>query len=364
MEAVALLQTVVEARKTVALIPANDRQVPGLAVESIAGALAIDLDEAALKAQQVKLQELDLEKAFRATVTDLVSKLRARLDERSAAHPELHADWDEIRGYLDAASDSLAQNRVLEARGSLATGYRMFTKKLGTLLRGLAAHPPPHIEELGWRAIRADLERILERLDDSGDAEEAAKLHARALTQFLQAAVPALAAAARAEAKQRSAAKLDFEAFATRVDALLLQTKPDVDDAYCATLVEYARLVDGTPKSNPAGGLQPAGAPTVVVGPAQMSQTEFDSQLSALGSVLPSTDVLTARIKVSSRAVDIVLFVLAVLTGLQILWVGNATWGSGGDLLASFLWGAGVYSVGQTVARGLHGLRADFLKTE
>lgn len=360
---VALLQTVIEARKTVALIPTDDRVVPSLALESIAGALARDLDDTTLKTQQAALQSLDLEKAFRAAVTDLVRTLHRRLDERSAAHPELHARWDQIRAHVAAASNSLAHDRVLEARGSLATGYRMFTKELGTLLRQLAAGPPPAVEESRWRTIRIDIDRILEQLDGSEDVEEAAKLHARALTQFLNAAAPMLAAAARAEAKQRPVAKSEFDTIATQADALLAQAKPEADSVYHALLIEYAHLVSGTPKSSLPGGIQPAGAP-VDIKQVQMGQTEVDSQLSALRAALPSTSVLSARINVSTRATDFALFTLAVLTGLQLLWIGNATWGSCGDLLASFLWGAGVYSVGQTVSRGLLGLRTDFLKTE
>ena len=360
---VILLQSVVEARNTVALIPSNDRFALSLELESIAGALTRDLDETELKAARDKVQALDLEKALLAAVTALASTLSARLNERSAAHPEVHAHWDEIRAYVTTASTSLEHGHVLEARGSLAAGYRMFTKELGTLLRGLAAVPPPHIEEPSWQSILVELERILDQLNNAGDAEAAAKLHARALTQFLQAAAPALAAAAHAEAKERPAAKSEFEAVATRAAALLAQAQPDADDVYRAILSDYARLVDKTPKAGPAGGIQLAGAPrATAVAHQKVVQTEVDAQLAALGAVLPSTGILTARIRVPSRVVDFVLFLLAVLTGLQILWGGNATWGRCGDLLATFLWGAGVYSVGQTVARGLHGLRTDILK--
>jgi hypothetical protein len=357
---VAILEAVVEARKTVAMIPGSDRQAPSLTLDTIAGALARDLDETELKATQDQLQGLDLEKAFRAAVTALVRTLEHRIDERSTAHADRQVRWAEIGTSLQAADAALERGHVLAARGPLATGYRLFTQELGTLLRELATIPPPHADPATWQAAHTEMDRLLDQLAACGEAEAAAKLHARALTVFLRVAAPALATAARIEATQRPTAKPELEALVTRAEALLVHAQPDDDDAYRELLVEYARLLERTPRSASPGGLQTIGAPPPVAR-LQMSPTEVDAQLAALGTALPSPEVLTARIKLSSGAVDIALFVLAVLTGLQLLWVGNATWGAGGDLLASLLWGAGVHAVGQTVARGVLGLKADFL---
>ncbi|MEO7736334.1 MAG: hypothetical protein ABIY55_35580, partial [Kofleriaceae bacterium] len=357
---VTVLESVVEARKTVAMIPGDDRQAPSLTLDSIAGALARDLDETELRAAQEQLRGLDLEKAFRAAVTALVRTLERRLDERSTAHADRQARWTEIGTSLQAAGAELERGHVLTARGPLATGYRMFTLELGTLLRELAITPPPQADPATWQAAHTEMDRLLDQLATCGEAEAAARLHARALTVFLRVAAPALATASRTEAAQRPTGKADFESLATSAEALLVHGQPDDDDTYRALLRDLARLEQQTPRSVRPSGLETVGAPPPAA-PLEMNPTKVDAALAALGTTLPSPEVLTGRIKLSSRAVDVTLFVLAVLTGLQVLWVGNATWGTGGDMLASLLWGAGVHAVGQTVARGVLGLKADFL---
>lgn len=342
------------------MIPVSERHTPSLTLDAIAGALAHDLDETGLKAAQDQLQGLDLEKAFRAAVTALVRTLERRLNDRSTVHADRHVRWAEIRASLEAAGAALERGQVLAARGPLATGYRRFSQELGTLLRELATTPPPLADPAKWQAAHTEMDHLLDQLAACGEAEVAAKLHARALTVFLRVAAPALATAARIEATQRPTAKPEFEALATRAEALLAHAQPDDDDAYRKLLFEHARLLERTPRSAPTGGLQTVGAPPAAAR-LEMNPTEVDAQLAALGTVLPSPEVLTARIKLSSSAVDIALFVLAVLTGLQVLWVGNATWGTGGDLLACLLWGAGVHAVGQTVASGVLGVKSDFL---
>lgn len=372
---VTLLQSVVDARRLVALLPPDKRGGPSLALETIASTLGRDLDDAAQKAQEDALQALDLEKTLRSAIIDLATTLRDRLNARSEAHPACSGCWEEVRGYLAAADEALKHDRVFEARSSLMTGYRVFTKQLGKLLRELAAEPPPKVEATDWQIVPGELERILEKLDQSGDVEQAIELHARAVMRFLRAAAPALAAAARDEAQELSLAKAEFEELAKRADALLAQPTPDADDVYREIRAQHVRLVHTTPRPRKppdmGTGIHETGAaPAAPAAPAafaaleRMIQPPVDARLSALRRLLPSTETLAARIKASNRAADIVLFVLAALTGLQILWIGNATWGTEGDLLAAFLWGAGVHSVGQQLARGALGLDSDFLKTE
>jgi len=368
---VSLLQAVVDARRLVALLvallPPDKRRDLSLTLETIASALGRDLDDAGLKFQEDALQALDLEKTLRAAVLDLANTLRERLNARSDAHPECSGCWEEVRGYLAAADEALKHDRVYEARSSLVTGYRVFTKQLGKLLREFVASPPPSVETTDWQIVRGDLDGILEKLDQSADVEQAVELHARALTRFLRAAAPALAAAARDEAQDSSPAKAEFEELAKRAGALLAQVTPDADDVYRAILAQHVRLVAITPKPKRPirfdDGTHPVGAPPAMpAGLERTTEPPVDARLPALRTLLPSTEVLAARIQASNYAADIVLFVLAVLSGLQILWIGNATWGSQGDLLAAFLWGAGVHSVGQQFARGALGLESDFLK--
>lgn len=367
---VTLLQGVVEARHKVALLPTDRSREPRLGLDSIAAALAASLDEAQLSEQESNLRKLDLEKILHEAMLDVAKTLRARLNKRSDAHRDHEAQWKEVQASLDDAGHALKNHRVIEARGLLLIAARKLTSELGDLLRELAATPPPHVAEAAWQVVRADLDRLLEKLDQSDDAEQAAELHARALTRFLRVAAPALAAAADSEAQElaavqdESSTQAALENLAVAARALLAQPDPDADDAYRALLEEYTRLVP-TREPEPSDGLELAGAPRTVAVPAvQVRESNVASQLSVLRTVLPSTETLTARLTRSNKAADAILFVLAVLSGLQVLWNGNPTWGNWGDLLAAFLWAAGVHSVGQQVARGVLGLKTDFSKAE
>lgn len=63
------------------------------------------------------------------------------------------------------------------------------------------------------------------------------------------------------------------------------------------------------------------------------------------------------RAKYVDFLVTAIVGVIAVVLGLQLLWVDQLAWGTPYDLIVAFLWGLGLHPVGGTVFGGLQGLR-------
>lgn len=70
------------------------------------------------------------------------------------------------------------------------------------------------------------------------------------------------------------------------------------------------------------------------------------------GAGRPSLEGVLRRMRFGSLLVHVLLLAVAVLLGLQILWIGNSAWGSDSDLVLAFFWGLGLHVAGSTAAFG------------
>ena len=73
-----------------------------------------------------------------------------------------------------------------------------------------------------------------------------------------------------------------------------------------------------------------------------------------------SSQQLSSTITGWDFLVNVIILVVAVFMGIQVLWSGNATWGSFGDQSAAALWGLGLHQVSFD---GLHNLTQRFRTT-
>lgn len=103
------------------------------------------------------------------------------------------------------------------------------------------------------------------------------------------------------------------------------------------------------------------------------AQSRLGMQMGALRALPPAdTDKVGATIAVdvsnplrrtgnrarnADTAVAVLVALIAVVLGLQLLWVTNLAWGSSLDMITAFLWGLGLQPVGGTVFGGLGALR-------
>jgi hypothetical protein len=75
-------------------------------------------------------------------------------------------------------------------------------------------------------------------------------------------------------------------------------------------------------------------------------------------TVVEDTMQLTARVKLLDNLVDGVAVVGAAVLGVVLIWEPNAGWGQPTDLIAAFLWGMGLHTVGSSTFEGILGVRA------
>jgi hypothetical protein len=69
-------------------------------------------------------------------------------------------------------------------------------------------------------------------------------------------------------------------------------------------------------------------------------------------------------IAIGDGVVLVAVTLIAVATGLKLLWAGSPTWGGWNDWLTAILWGAGLHAVGNDSFKGLLGLKKDLGKVE
>jgi hypothetical protein len=147
--------------------------------------------------------------------------------------------------------------------------------------------------------------------------------------------------------------------------------------AAAKTLTQAKLTTETRLKALEAGGLlgttaaaATGGAPPPAPGSAP-APPEFDFTSSATDFILRlpgrrqrlselSSAKVGAMIQAIDKAVGVGAFIIAILGGLLLLWVGNPTWGSGGDILAALLWGTGVHQLSNAATGSIIGILNKF----
>jgi len=155
---------------------------------------------------------------------------------------------------------------------------------------------------------------------------------------------------------------VDVTAQATVIDKKLdvlgqwLNTGPAVarDQAVMDYLESYSPSDDQVNRAQQALAPQAVAPATVAGGPSQLARQKEQRlgkrPLQRIQEVLDRYDSLA----------DAALGAVAVLIGLQILWVPNLAWGGVNDYIIAVLWGLGLHQVGSTSFSGIAGLRSVF----
>jgi hypothetical protein len=66
------------------------------------------------------------------------------------------------------------------------------------------------------------------------------------------------------------------------------------------------------------------------------------------------------KLRLSDWIFDLVVLLIAVILGISVLWVTDATWGGVEDYIPAFLWGLGLHAVSASTFQGFGGLRQRF----
>ncbi|MCB0620861.1 MAG: hypothetical protein KDC41_19610, partial [Saprospiraceae bacterium] len=73
----------------------------------------------------------------------------------------------------------------------------------------------------------------------------------------------------------------------------------------------------------------------------------------------PTVEELSGKLFWYDFAFTAVVALIAVLLGLNLLWVGDTTWGDAQDVLTAVLWGLGLHTVGNQAFQGVFKLKEE-----
>lgn len=301
---------------------------------------------------------------FRQAVTSasILDSIRDRLE------PEIKRAEDSVNsGHLESARAAFDEARLEYAR--------LLTEDLRSNLE--TATDPLGFDAMKWGALKADVLARLDEVSRETDADKAIAAYQSAYTHYLQALAAALRGEVEKDIKivQALADKLTDEdkgkytgalnAIVKRLDMVArhlaagaLREAADeykqAKDALQATAVELkgkgAKMSGEAAKTLPEA--REAGAVPAAAGELPTLAAPERDPLAR-----PSVKDLTKRLRRYDMLVTLVLFIVAVVLGLSLLWVKDPTWGGWEDALTAVLWGLGLHQVAGGAFEGLMGLR-------
>lgn len=291
--------------------------------------------------------------AVRVARAALPAALQARVaTEVDAALREARAASD--RNQLDAFDAALSKARVALARIQGAALVERLPE--APLPKPFEKTPEP------YRALRSELLAALAALNATEDADEATRSYTDLVARMAAAFRDAMGSWLRTEGQGKP------KTVADQLDQLASEAAATAAGASGEALVILDGLV------GKAGALLAAPAPLSVSAArgAPGAPSSSSSSLAALPQAGPEpriADVRAARSRATQAiafgdgVVFVAVLLIAITTGLKLLWVDSPMWGTWSDCLTALLWGAGLHAVGNEPFKGLLGLKSDFGKS-
>jgi hypothetical protein len=295
----------------------------------------------------------------------------------AAADPAVQAQAQaaKLSDMVNAAQTALANNKLDDAVRSLATLKETWTPMLVRNLQARISGPPPlGVGSDDWATAQAAVRDAIQGAQ-GGSVENVLAQYEKGESAILATAIPGLQSNAQGRAAAATAAGRNDAASAfAAAGQILTDAKVALDrgDVQAAQRL----YTQGVEASRQAATLLPAGvgqmgdaaAPPVAAAPTLGAIRGIPAgtlKVAGIASakkngVIPGVSRITAAIGRYDAIVDLALGAIAVLTGLQLLWVTNTVWGTLSDLIIAVLWGLGLHQVGSTSFTGIAGLRASF----
>jgi hypothetical protein len=327
-------------------------------------AIAVDL-AARIDDGRDKLRCLGLDDAKRSELGEALDAVEHSTQEhRDSLDPMLVTAIDKtVTPALEAAesartADDLVslQHELVRARSALAAAG------LRSMLAALERRPD-WVDAAAWDAlVRKVLAKIPAKSDDLADAYEAIRdtyvAEVEAILRHLTAQQQqALSDAGKPADGELAAALAGIDAAQSRRDRVAalwrlqerLKPSPPGAKVHDRILLGFA-------------GPQPGAPPSYAVGVQLLPELPSVTKIPLGGVVVPGAGDapwkdIRRRLWATQWLVAGVVFLLALASGLKLLWIDNATWGSPSDLLAAVLWGTGAKLTADAFA-GLAWLRS------
>lgn len=311
------------------------------------------VDEARLKVVQAALISLASESAKRAALTDLLTAVEAAVNQaRGAVELALQERIaKEVDPPLAAARAAADRNQLTDLAAHLATARLALVRiQADALKKYLPATTPLAFAATpaAWTALRDEVTGKLDAVRQATDADDAARLYEAALARLASALATAIAGWARAEAAKQPEAVADaLRKRATEADGTRARPPADALVALDELAREVEELVAG-PKGIQFGNGQkrPALPPPLAAIPSLVSRAPRIGGMRQIGHLIAAGDLV----------VLLVVTLLAVASGVKLLWAGDATWGGWDDWITALLWGAGLHAAGNNPFKSLLGL--------
>jgi hypothetical protein len=354
-----LAELLIKAGQDVERLPLAARAEPRRQLDGHALALAVrTADDSKLKEIEAALNALAGASVRRGALADLLVALDAAVEHaRDALSPALRARLTaEVDPALRDAHTAAGRDQLDELDGKLAAARRALAEVEGAALAEMLPAEPPEIfdDAARYQALRDDVIAKLAALAAATDADAAVRLYDDALACVASAMAAATARWSRAQAQ--------VEGMPPEIQAKLRAMAGEADAARSRPPAEMLAIAERVRREAREIAAQPEGVPTS----AGTGATQGDGALAAipwLAAIVGDRRRRTRRlIALGDGVVLVSVTLIAVATGLKLLWVGSPTWGGWNDALTAILWGAGLHAIGNDSFKGLLGLKKDLGK--
>lgn len=354
-------------RRIDALEPPNLREPLRKDLQAVRDALAKAATEAEFEYLDKRLQTLDsnVKKAPDDWLRSQIATLKEQTSTSQPQDTEVTSRMQGIMTELDAASASLDHEQGVEARqhyerarqeyGALLIDDLLFRLETTDTPLGFSS-PEKWKTSKDPLVVRLGAAKSKLTSDPEFAIREFQSVYALYLGVLIDYALPV------AKRGQQVAKAEQAELFRTVVSDLAeARNAVDTQNLDLASTC-YERARDNLKKAKDSPGMMsgttaalaealPGGAPA----PASIEHPA--TSIARLTLKLPTVRRLNWSVVLTETILSVAVFVVAVVLGLQLLWVNSLTWGGWGAYVAAFLWGLGLHQVSGQAFVGIGGLR-------
>jgi hypothetical protein len=268
-----------------------------------------------------------------------------------------------VKPKLAEAQTLLAHNKFDEARARFNDARKAYAGILGSVVKEFVEGAVPvGVDSNDWAQLRKRVKDELAAAEGETDPERAIAGFEHAYAAYLKGVAAGLDRKLKSKKAGLEASNLNdarkeqlkqgFDSIAARVQTVIKAADSDAvaeaAEAYDQAVAEYYALTkelnnDGmamsTAGENPADALQGAPVPLRAATITEAATIPYSHR------ERPTIKQLTYRLRWFEVAFQIVVLLIAVVVGLELLWVDNPVWGNWKDLIIAALWGLGLHQV-------------------
>jgi hypothetical protein len=301
--------------------------------------------------------------ALKRSFTEAATALTDAINEFAAAD---RPQFDPVVNSIATVTTQANQSHFKEAEEALAQARSKFAEIAAGLLRATlaAARPAVGFEAADWTAFITEITALLDGVVAEPDPEKRVQrwteVNRRYLIRVVQRAKTRVEELIEADVAGTKDALTRAQAKLSEAQTALTEGKLGVARTRYQEAVDAARQARAPLR---AQGVQ-MGKTAAADADAPASGPELPASilLEAIASVWPlplgrdvTLEQVTSRLRKYNIWFAVALLVIAVVSGLQLLYIANPTFGYV-DLVAAFLWGAGLHAVAGQTFQGLAGL--------